>query len=51
MRFATDTGGTFTDLVIEGDDGLWRAFKAPTVAENPVAGVLAALELAAISYG
>ncbi|MDB5696839.1 MAG: 5-oxoprolinase [Sphingomonas bacterium] len=50
MRFATDTGGTFTDLVIEGDDGLWRAFKAPTIAENPVAGVLAALQLAADEY-
>ena len=21
MRFATDTGGTFTDLVVEEDDG------------------------------
>lgn len=51
MRFATDTGGTFTDLVVEGDDGLWRAYKAPTVAEDPVAGVLDALELAAADHG
>lgn len=51
MRFATDTGGTFTDLVVEGDDGLWRAFKASTVAEDPVRGVLDALQLAADDYG
>ncbi|MCW3834526.1 hydantoinase/oxoprolinase family protein [Sphingomonas canadensis] len=51
MRFATDTGGTFTDLVVEGDDGLWRAFKASTVAEDPVRGVLDALRLAAGDYG
>ncbi len=51
MRFATDTGGTFTDLVVEGDDGLWRAYKASTVAEDPVRGVLDALELAAHDHG
>lgn len=51
MRFATDTGGTFTDLVVEGDDGLWRAFKAPTVVDDPVQGVLDALSLAAEDYG
>lgn len=51
MRFATDTGGTFTDLVVEDDDGVWRAFKASTVAEEPVRGVLDALSLAADAYG
>lgn len=51
MRFATDTGGTFTDLVVEGDDGRWRAYKAPTVAEDPVTGVLNTLELAAADHG
>ena len=50
MRFASDTGGTFTDLVVEGDDGKWRAYKAPTVAEDPVRGVLDALDLAARDY-
>ena len=31
MRFATDTGGTFTDLIIEDDDGRISMFKAATV--------------------
>jgi N-methylhydantoinase A len=51
LRFASDTGGTFTDLVVEDDDGWWRAYKAPTVPEDPVRGVLDALELAARDYG
>ncbi len=47
MRFATDTGGTFTDLVVEDDDGRVTMYKASTVPSDPVAGVLAALTLAA----
>jgi N-methylhydantoinase A len=47
MRFATDTGGTFTDLIIEDDDGRVSMFKAATVPDQPVKGVLAAFDLAA----
>ena len=50
MRFAVDTGGTFTDLVIEGGDEL-RLFKAPTTPGNPVDGVLAVLQVAADAMG
>ncbi|PKP72194.1 MAG: 5-oxoprolinase [Alphaproteobacteria bacterium HGW-Alphaproteobacteria-5] len=51
MRFATDTGGTFTDLVVEDDDGRITMYKSPTVPGDPVQGVLAALELAAADRG
>lgn len=47
MRFAIDTGGTFTDLIIEDDRGRLQVFKAPTTPENPVEGVIAAITLAA----
>jgi N-methylhydantoinase A len=46
MRIAVDTGGTFTDLVIEDGDGL-RIHKAPTTPADPVRGVLNAVEFAA----
>ncbi len=51
MRFASDTGGTFTDLVVEDDDGRVTMYKASTVPSDPVAGVVAALELAATDRG
>lgn len=51
MRFATDTGGTFTDLVVEDDDGSISMYKASTVPSDPVQGVLAALTLAAEDRG
>lgn len=51
MRFACDTGGTFTDLVVEHDDGTWTMHKAPTVPDDPSAGVLDALSRAAASAG
>lgn len=47
MRFATDTGGTFTDLVIEDDDGTLSMFKTATTPSDPVSGVLDALGNAA----
>lgn len=47
MRFAVDTGGTFTDLVVQGDTGECRVFKARTTPEDPITGVLDALSLAA----
>jgi N-methylhydantoinase A len=51
MRFATDTGGTFTDLVVEDDDGRITMYKSPTVPSDPVQGVLGALALAAEDRG
>lgn len=51
MRLATDTGGTFTDLIVEEDDGSVTLHKAPTVADDPVAGVLDALNVAANARG
>lgn len=52
MRLGCDTGGTFTDLVVdEGRDGEVRLYKAPTTPEDPVRGVLDALELAAKDAG
>ncbi|MBB5684804.1 hydantoinase/oxoprolinase family protein [Sphingobium boeckii] len=50
MWFASDTGGTFTDLVVE-DEGKWSSYKAPTVAADPVRGVMDALQLAADDRG
>lgn len=51
MRFATDTGGTFTDLVVEDDDGSITMHKASTVPSDPVSGVLDALTVAAEARG
>jgi len=50
MRLAVDTGGTFTDLVIEDGDAL-RLFKAPTTPANPADGVLDVLATAADALG
>jgi N-methylhydantoinase A len=47
MRLASDTGGTFTDLVVEDDDGAIRMYKAPTVPNDPVQGLIDAVALAA----
>lgn len=49
MRFAVDTGGTFTDLLVEGDDGSLRMFKAATIPSDPIEGVLNSLRIAADS--
>jgi N-methylhydantoinase A len=45
MRFAVDTGGTFTDLLIEADDCL-HMFKTPTTPANPLDGIIAAFTAA-----
>ena len=47
MRLSCDTGGTFTDLLVEEADGTWLMTKASTVAEDPIKGVLAAVAKAA----
>lgn len=46
MRIACDTGGTFTDLVIDGG-GCIGMFKAPTTPQDPVRGILEVVEVAA----
>ena len=46
MRFACDTGGTFTDLIVEDSDGALFMYKAQTTPEDPVLGVLESLKLA-----
>lgn len=46
-RFATDTGGTFTDLIVEETGSGLSMYKAATTPSDPVRGVLDALELAA----
>ncbi|MDH3688270.1 MAG: hydantoinase/oxoprolinase family protein [Gammaproteobacteria bacterium] len=51
MRLSTDVGGTFTDLVIEDQDGLLRQFKAATTPDDPVKGVLAVVDTAAQDFG
>ena len=51
MRFACDTGGTFTDLIVEDDDGSLTMYKASTTPSDPVKGVLEALTLAAEDRG
>ncbi len=50
MRLACDTGGTFTDLVVERGDEI-RQFKSSTVPADPVQGVLDVLGLAAAAMG
>lgn len=47
MRFACDTGGTFTDLIVEDEALGLRMYKAATTPHDPVQGVLNALRLAA----
>src|SRR5262249_8692847 len=46
MRIACDVGGTFTDLLVE-DTGRLRMYKTSTIPADPVAGIIAALDLAA----
>jgi len=49
VRFAVDTGGTFTDLVLEDDRDRVRMFKAPTTPADPVTGIMDAVGIAAES--
>ncbi len=51
MRFACDTGGTFTDLIVEDDNGALTMFKSATTPDDPVRGVLDALSHAAKDRG
>jgi N-methylhydantoinase A len=51
MRLAIDTGGTFTDLVLEDLDGTLHVFKRPTTPEDPAIGILDVIDAAAASRG
>lgn len=51
MRLAIDTGGTFTDLVTEDDDGQYSVYKTATVPDDPVHGILDVLSVAARERG
>jgi N-methylhydantoinase A len=51
MRFACDTGGTFTDLITESRDGVVNMYKAPTRPDDPVEGVVHVLRIAAHDHG
>ena len=51
MRIACDTGGTFTDLVVEDDLGDLHMYKAPTTPADPAEGILDAVGRAAKSLG
>src|SRR5436190_23401165 len=51
VRLAVDTGGTFTDLVVEGDDGTLHLFESATTPDDPVQGVLDVLATAAGALG
>jgi len=50
MRFAVDTGGTFTDLVMEDDRETLHMFKAATTPDDPVQGILDVVSIAAESF-
>ncbi|MEV6867357.1 hydantoinase/oxoprolinase family protein [Streptosporangium subroseum] len=47
IRLAVDTGGTFTDLVVERPGKDVRLYKRPTTPANPIDGVLDVLTAAA----
>ena len=50
IRAGIDTGGTFTDLVAAGPDGL-RVVKALSTPRDPARAVLAALDEASVPKG
>ncbi|MDO8732738.1 MAG: hydantoinase/oxoprolinase family protein [Actinomycetota bacterium] len=51
MRLAVDTGGTFTDLIIEDDAAELHMFKASTTPSDPIRGVIDALTVASNKFG
>ncbi len=50
MRLAADTGGTFTDLVVEDGETV-RLYKSSTTPHDPAEGILNAVALAAADTG
>lgn len=51
LRFGVDTGGTFTDLVVEGSGATLRFYKRPTTPSDPVLGLIDVLAAAARDHG
>lgn len=51
MRLAVDTGGTFTDLIVEDAAGELHMFKASTTPGDPIRGVIDALAVASGKFG
>jgi len=51
LRFAVDTGGTFTDLIVSTAEGTLRMHKASTTPADPAAGVLDVMQVAADAAG
>jgi N-methylhydantoinase A len=51
LQFAVDTGGTFTDLVVDGDDVPPRFYKRSTTPANPTEGLLDVFSAAAADHG
>jgi N-methylhydantoinase A len=47
MRFAVDTGGTFTDLLVEDASGVLHMYKSSTTPRDPTVGIFECLDLAA----
>jgi N-methylhydantoinase A len=50
LAFAVDTGGTFTDLVVDGDDASPRFYKRSTTPANPIDGLLDVFSAAAADH-
>ena len=51
LTFAADTGGTFTDLVVNTAGGAARLYKRPTTPSDPVVGLFDTLGAAAADIG
>lgn len=51
LRFAVDTGGTFTDLIVADSAGTLRMHKAATTPADPVEGVVDVMRVAADAVG
>lgn len=51
LRFAIDTGGTFTDLMVATEEGVLSMHKTSTTPSDPVAGVIDSLRIAAEAAG
>lgn len=51
MRLAVDAGGTFTDLMVEDQDGRVRSFKTPSRPDDPAQAVLDVIAEAAAGLG
>ena len=51
LRFAVDTGGTFTDLMVSDEAGVLAMHKASTTPSDPIAGVIDSLRMAATAAG